>query len=180
VTTQIPPIRLTRAGKGTTFCRTRKREGRMTVSAPDLRRSNRLRPRRYANSDRTRLWIGRTSGHGSGVFVEQSDVRRRPRARRVNRARLTILACGSALPRVPPHLGKVGQSWDLGRGVATGPGFLRAPKWGKVTECIWQLVRSRLTGEWWKTDNSPQDSICRAQAVIHPCLPAPCFGRYAK
>jgi hypothetical protein len=33
VMTQIPPIRLTRAGKGTTFCRTRKREGRMT---PDL------------------------------------------------------------------------------------------------------------------------------------------------
>jgi len=31
--TQIPPIRLTRAGKGTTVCRTRKREGRMTVSS---------------------------------------------------------------------------------------------------------------------------------------------------
>jgi hypothetical protein len=60
---KIPPIRLTRAGKGITFCRTRKREGRMTVSAPDLRRSNRLRWRRYANSDRTRLWIGRTSGY---------------------------------------------------------------------------------------------------------------------
>ena len=60
--TQIPPITLTRAGKGITFCRTRKREGRMTASAPDLRRSNRLRWRRYANSDRTRLWIGRTSG----------------------------------------------------------------------------------------------------------------------
>src|SRR5215470_16065278 len=40
--TQIPPIRLTRAGKGTTVCRTRKWEGRMTVSATDLRRSNRL------------------------------------------------------------------------------------------------------------------------------------------
>jgi len=39
----IPSIRLTRARKGTTICRTRKREGRMTVSAPDLRRSNRLR-----------------------------------------------------------------------------------------------------------------------------------------
>src|ERR1700756_1062567 len=39
-------MRLTRAGKGTTFCRTRKREGRMTVSAPDLRRSSRLRGRR--------------------------------------------------------------------------------------------------------------------------------------
>src|SRR4030095_14173219 len=68
--TQIPPMRLTRAGKGITFCRTRKREGRMTVSAPDLRRSNRLRWRRYANCDRTRLWAGRTSGHGSGLLVD--------------------------------------------------------------------------------------------------------------
>src|SRR3989442_11277695 len=42
--TQIPHKRLTRAGKGnTTICRTRKREGRMTVSARDLRPSNRLR-----------------------------------------------------------------------------------------------------------------------------------------
>src|SRR6266571_5581358 len=68
--TQIPPMRLTRAGKGTTVCRTRKREGRMTVSATDLRRSNRLPGRRYANSNRTRLWIGRTSGHSSGLFVD--------------------------------------------------------------------------------------------------------------
>src|ERR1022692_1262929 len=42
VTTQIALTRLTRVGKGTTFCRTRKREGRMTVSVTDLRRSNRL------------------------------------------------------------------------------------------------------------------------------------------
>src|SRR6266436_7846028 len=41
-TTQIPLNRLTRVGKGTTFCRTRKWEGRMTVSVTDLRRSNRL------------------------------------------------------------------------------------------------------------------------------------------
>src|SRR5215467_11804085 len=73
--TQIPPMRLTRAGKGTTFCRTRKREGRMTVSAPDLRRSSRLRRRLYANSGRTRLWIGRTSGHGSGLLVDGSPRR---------------------------------------------------------------------------------------------------------
>src|SRR5205823_15071730 len=78
--TQIPPIRLTRAGKGITFCRTRKREGRMTVSAPDLRRSNRLRWRRYANSDRTRLRIGRTSGDGSGLLVDGSLGRERPEA----------------------------------------------------------------------------------------------------
>jgi hypothetical protein len=39
------------------------------VSAPDLRRSNRLRWRRYANSDRTRMWIGRTSGHGGGCLL---------------------------------------------------------------------------------------------------------------
>src|SRR5579862_4842358 len=78
--TQIPSIRLTRAGKGTTFCRTRKREGRMTVSAPDLRRSNRLRWRRYANADRTRLWIGRTSGHGSSLLIDGSQGRKSPEA----------------------------------------------------------------------------------------------------
>jgi len=71
-------MRLTRAGKGTTFCRTRKRVGRMTVSAPDLRRSNRLRGSRYANSGRTRLWIGRTSGHGSGLLVDGSPGREGP------------------------------------------------------------------------------------------------------
>src|SRR6059058_2708756 len=74
--TQIPPMRLTRAGKGTTVCRTRKREGRMTVSATDLRRSNRLPGRRYANSDRTRLWIGRTSGHSSGLLVDRPQGRK--------------------------------------------------------------------------------------------------------
>jgi len=42
VTTQIPRKRLTRAGKGTTICRTWKREGRVAVSVTDLRRSNRL------------------------------------------------------------------------------------------------------------------------------------------
>src|SRR6266478_4607708 len=68
-TTQIPLNRLTRVGKGTTFCRTRKREGRMTVSVTDLRRSNRLRWRRYANSGGTRLWIRRTSGHRSGLLM---------------------------------------------------------------------------------------------------------------
>jgi hypothetical protein len=35
------PADKTDPGKGITVCRTRKREGRMTVSAPDLRRSNR-------------------------------------------------------------------------------------------------------------------------------------------
>src|ERR1700746_1269010 len=69
--TQIPSIRLTRAGKGTTFCRTRKREGRMTVSAPDLRRSNRLRWRRYANSHRARMWAGRASGHSSRLLIDR-------------------------------------------------------------------------------------------------------------
>jgi hypothetical protein len=38
----IPLDRLTRAGKGITFCRTWKQEGRMAVSVTDLRRSNRL------------------------------------------------------------------------------------------------------------------------------------------
>src|SRR5438445_11585560 len=97
--TQIPPIRLTRAGKGITFCRTRKREGRMTVSASDLRRSNRLRWRRYANSDRTRLWIGRTSGHGSGLLVDGSPRRESPEAnanvRRLSRKLCLRESCGS-------------------------------------------------------------------------------------
>jgi hypothetical protein len=48
----------------------------MTVSAPDLRRSNRLPGRRYANSGRTRLWIGRTSGHGSGLLVDRPQGRK--------------------------------------------------------------------------------------------------------
>jgi hypothetical protein len=39
---KIPRKRLTRAGKGTTVCRTRKREGRIAVSVTDLRRSQRL------------------------------------------------------------------------------------------------------------------------------------------
>ena len=40
--TPIPRYRLTRAGIGTTFGRTWKREGRMTAFVTDLRRSNRL------------------------------------------------------------------------------------------------------------------------------------------
>ena len=43
VWTSIPADRVTRAGKGTTICRTRKREGRIAVSVTDLRRSNRPR-----------------------------------------------------------------------------------------------------------------------------------------
>ena len=39
---KISPDRLTRAVKGTTFCRTRKREGRIAVSVVDPRRSPRL------------------------------------------------------------------------------------------------------------------------------------------
>ena len=70
--TLILSVRLIRAGKGTTICRTRKREGRIAVSVTDLRRSNRLRPRRcYSNLDRTWLWIGRASGHGSRLFVDR-------------------------------------------------------------------------------------------------------------
>src|SRR5436309_2112946 len=49
VRTTIPQNRLTRAGKGTTFCHTWKQEGRVTVSVTDLRRSNRLPWRHYAD-----------------------------------------------------------------------------------------------------------------------------------
>src|SRR5215510_2596881 len=73
VTTQIPLNRLTRVGKGTTFCRTWKQEGRMTVSGTDLRRSNRLPWRCYANSGGTWLWIRCTSGHGCGLLIDRSQ-----------------------------------------------------------------------------------------------------------
>jgi hypothetical protein len=43
VWTSIPSVRLTRAGKGTTVCRTQKCEGRIAASVTDPRRSNRLR-----------------------------------------------------------------------------------------------------------------------------------------
>ena len=62
VTTQIPLTRLTRVSKGITFCRTWKQEGRMTVSATDLRRSNRLPWRRYGNPGGARLWTGCAPG----------------------------------------------------------------------------------------------------------------------
>jgi hypothetical protein len=45
------------------------REGRVAVSVPDLRCSNRLRWRRYANFGGTRLWIGRPSGHGVACLL---------------------------------------------------------------------------------------------------------------
>src|ERR1700758_3607067 len=73
VTTQIPQMRLTRVGKGTTFCRTWKQEGRMTVSVTDLRRSNRLPWRRYGNSGGARLWAGCAPGHGRGLLVDGSE-----------------------------------------------------------------------------------------------------------
>src|ERR1700730_6351358 len=47
----------------------------MTVSVTDLRRSNRLRWRRYANSGEARVWIRRTSGHSSGLLIDHSERR---------------------------------------------------------------------------------------------------------
>src|SRR3984893_14413067 len=47
----------------------------MTVSVTDLRRSNRLRWRCYANSGEARLWIRRTSGHSSGLLIDHSERR---------------------------------------------------------------------------------------------------------
>src|SRR4029077_8096026 len=74
VWTSIPSVRLTRAGKGTTICRTRKREGRIAVSATDLRCGNRLRPRRcYANHGGTWLWTGCASGHGGRLLVDRFE-----------------------------------------------------------------------------------------------------------
>src|SRR6266478_3321862 len=76
----IPIRRLIRAGKGTTFCRIRKRKGRIAVSVTDLRRSNRLRWRRYANFGGTRLWIGCASGHSRGLLVDRIEGRESPEA----------------------------------------------------------------------------------------------------
>jgi hypothetical protein len=76
VTTQIPRRRLTRVGKGTTFSRTWKDEGRMTVSVTDRRRSNRVPWRRYANSGGTWLWIRCTSGNGCGLLIDRSQGRK--------------------------------------------------------------------------------------------------------
>src|ERR1700688_3582101 len=66
-------MRLTRVGRGTTFCRTWKQEGRMTVSVTDLRRSNRLPWRRYGNPGGARLWTGCAPGHGGGLLVDGSE-----------------------------------------------------------------------------------------------------------
>src|SRR5215469_13642879 len=76
VTTQIPLTRLTRVGKGTSFGRTQKWEGRVAVSVIDLRRSNRLARRRYANPGGTWLWIGCASGHGGGLLVRSAERRK--------------------------------------------------------------------------------------------------------
>ena len=48
------------------------------MSVTDLRRSNRLPRRRHANPRRTWLWIGRTSGHRRGLFVDRIDKRENP------------------------------------------------------------------------------------------------------
>jgi hypothetical protein len=55
------------------FCRIRRRTGRIAVSVTDLRRSNRLRWRRYANFGGTRLWIGCASGHSRGLLVDRIE-----------------------------------------------------------------------------------------------------------
>src|SRR6202011_3528013 len=116
VTTQIPLTRLTRVGKGTTFCRTRKREGRMTVSVTDLRRSNRLRWRRYANSGEARLWIRRTSGHSSGLLIDHWERRHSAEADanlRHHDTRAAQPARMVALPRLYPcGDGEHGSLWE--------------------------------------------------------------------
>src|ERR1700730_679532 len=81
VWTSIPSLRLTRAGKGITICRTRKREGRIAVSVTDLRRSNRVRQRRgYANLGGTWLWTGCASGHGSRLLIDRFEEWESPEA----------------------------------------------------------------------------------------------------
>ncbi len=105
VTTQIPQTRLTRAGKGITFCRTWKQEGRMTVSATDLRRSNRLPWRRYGNPGGARLWTGCAPGHGGGLLVDCSERRQSAEAGadlRHHNTRTAQHARMVAVPRLHP------------------------------------------------------------------------------
>src|SRR5713101_2686391 len=105
VTTQIPLNRLTRVGKGTTFCRTWKQEGRMTVSATDLRRSNRLPWRRYGNPGGARLWTGCAPGHGGGLLVDCSERRQSAEAGadlRHHHTRTAQHARMVAVPRLHP------------------------------------------------------------------------------
>ncbi len=80
VVTKIPHDRLTRAGKGITFGRTQKWEGRVAVSVTDPRRSNRLPRRRDADFSGMRLWIGCTSGHGRGLLIDGSERRKSAKA----------------------------------------------------------------------------------------------------
>src|SRR5216684_8064762 len=117
-TTQIPLNRLTRVGKGTTFCRTWKQEGRMTVSATDLRRSNRLPWRRYGNPGGARLWTGCAPGHGGGLLVDCSERRQSAEAGadlRHHNTRTAQHARMVAVPRLHPcGYGKHGRLLETG------------------------------------------------------------------
>jgi len=70
VRTSIPSVRLTRAGKGTTFCRTHKlgRTNSSVCNRPAAQQSPPFR-RCHANLGRTWLWIRRTSGHDHSLSV---------------------------------------------------------------------------------------------------------------
>ena len=74
------------------------------MSAPDLRRSNRLRWRCYANSDRTRMWIGRTSGHVVAcLLIVRKDGRFRSKCERSAPLRESWWVCanGCSLKAAP-------------------------------------------------------------------------------
>jgi len=68
--TSIPSVRLTRAGKGTTFCRTHKL-GRTNSSVCNRPATQQSPPfgRCHANLGRTWLWIGCASGNRGGLLL---------------------------------------------------------------------------------------------------------------
>src|SRR5712692_2755160 len=79
VWTSIPSIRLTRVGKGTTFCRTQKlgRTYSSVCTRPTAQQSPPLR-RRYANPGGTWLRNGCASGHRGGLLVGCFEKRESP------------------------------------------------------------------------------------------------------
>jgi hypothetical protein len=168
VTTQIPRRRLTRVGKGTTFSRTWKDEGRMTVSVTDRRRSNRLPWRRYANSGGTWLWIRCTSGNGCGLLIDRSQGRKGAKTAadlRHHNTRTAQSARMVALRRL--HACGVGEHRSLLEAGLRHSGGSISDRGGQRTEWIADLLchgllRSSSGPEWQEPPDSqpPFANLC--------------------
>src|SRR5258708_21806730 len=104
-------MRLTRAGKGTTFCRTRKpgRTQSSVCNRPAALQSPPLR-RCHANLGGTWLWTGCASGHSSCLLIDGFEEWQSPEADadlRYYHARASQLARMAALGRL--HVGSYGE-----------------------------------------------------------------------